>query len=183
MDLVWSLLFRCFHFLLVHISSPVTYSTEFIIATVLTYNIGQAVLSIAFPIKSLPPTPAKVKKPALAATPKRKALLTSQNTPSSPVAGNVSPLARSIPAFKPSPYPPSPLTSPSRVVQYASSPSRLHSSLASSTSSMVTTPSPSPVVSAFRGKRGSMGGAREFLLNMYLRFQLTHFQMLWTVCS
>ncbi|GLB43180.1 hypothetical protein LshimejAT787_1300810 [Lyophyllum shimeji] len=134
---------------------------EATLATISAFNILESLYAIKYPRPAPPPTPARSKNLFKSApTPNRPFKVLSPNTSPQP---QKSFSTSQTPAFMPSAskYPPSPLSTPSRVVQYPPVPpaSSTTAQAASSTSSMAFQ-TPSPVVSAYRGKHaGNVGRA------------------------
>ncbi|KAK0205464.1 hypothetical protein DFS33DRAFT_1383370 [Desarmillaria ectypa] len=118
--------------------SPLTVEKEVALSSVLVYNILQSVYAIKYP-RQIPPLPASSAKA------KRKTIQASP-TPARRLSQLVTPKKTSDPSFVPSSSVPHPTASPLRYTLPGSSTNTF-----ASTGSLP--PSPSPVVSAYRGKQ------------------------------
>ncbi|KAF8076154.1 hypothetical protein FPV67DRAFT_400277 [Lyophyllum atratum] len=131
---------------------------EVTFATVLTFNILEGVYAVRYPRPAPPPTPAR-SKTVFQTTPTSKRPFTILSPNSSPQLQKSFSTSQSA-SFSASAlkYPASPLSTPSRVMQYPSVPASSTNTMASSTSTMAFHSTPSPVVSAYRGKHSSSVG-------------------------
>ncbi|KAH6915621.1 hypothetical protein BKA70DRAFT_1556236 [Coprinopsis sp. MPI-PUGE-AT-0042] len=134
---------------------------EVLVLATFSFNILESAYALQYPPAPLPPTPAalrQMKSPQNnSLTPKAFKLLSPNGNPQtqkpfafSP-ASSVGPLGSSIAG-----YPPSPVSTPSRTLQYSSILNSSSSTFASSTSTVGYSPSPS--VSFYRGKNSSQLG-------------------------
>ncbi|KDQ62400.1 hypothetical protein JAAARDRAFT_30307 [Jaapia argillacea MUCL 33604] len=145
-------------------------ASEVMVIGVLGLNILQGAYALKYPRAPLPPlpSPAKtIKSPATTPAQRRFKVLSPQSSPQ-----QQKPFSAST-----SSYPPSPLSTPSRTVQYTfPSPSPFNTSLNSSSMSLPSSPSPMPPLSsslaAYRGKHStSVGRAFDGSLLMRLSAQ------------
>ncbi|THV04996.1 hypothetical protein K435DRAFT_746403 [Dendrothele bispora CBS 962.96] len=159
---------------------------EVVSLAVPSYNILEALYAVKYPRASLPPSHlSPMKKKGIVSTPqssKKPFSLTSSTSTASKIfsyspgssqslsrSAYLSPLSKST-ALDESGYPSSPLSSPSRILRYSmppgtpASPSKTPNPNSMSTTTMGSTsalpPTPSPVVSAYKGKRGTVGAGR-----------------------
>ncbi|KAF9040789.1 hypothetical protein BJ165DRAFT_1530655 [Panaeolus papilionaceus] len=129
--------------------------------TIFSYNILEGIYAIKYPRAALPAiaSPAQGRSPAQTATktPSRPFKVLSPNTspqPQKPFAFSPSAsLTSASIALASSGYKPSPVSTPSRVIQYKMPLSSSTTTQGSSVSDYLT--SPSPVISAYRGKHSS----------------------------
>ncbi|KAF5379476.1 hypothetical protein D9615_006650 [Tricholomella constricta] len=124
------------------------------------FCIAEAVYAVKYPRAPLPPTPARPKTLFDDAPGKRAFKILSPNSSPQPQkAFSMSQSASFSTTASPSRYATSPLSTPSRVIHYPSVlPGASTNTQASSTSSMPFHATPSPVVSAYRGKHSSSVG-------------------------
>jgi hypothetical protein len=141
-------------------------------ATIFSFNFLEGIYAVKYPRPPLPPytSPAKT-KPIFKSdpTPQRSFKILSPNVrpDSPPFCSTDAHVTQTSPqpqkAFSlsssTSKYPPSPLSTPSRVLQYSTLPASSTNTQASSTSTMAFHSTPSPIISAYRGKHlnGSVG--------------------------
>ncbi|KAJ7067025.1 hypothetical protein C8F01DRAFT_1247432 [Mycena amicta] len=122
------------------------------VIALLSINIVQSIFALRYPRAPIPPSPAPAKTKGFRvapATPQRILNL----------SPNSSPQPQKSFSFSTSAYPPSPLSTPSRVLQYSMAPGSSTSSLMSSTSTLNT---PSPILSSYHGKHTADYLARSF---------------------
>ncbi|KAF9260179.1 hypothetical protein L218DRAFT_617167 [Marasmius fiardii PR-910] len=161
---------------------------EVIITVLCSYNIVEGLYAIKYPRTPLPPphlSPLKKKQGlVMSPSPARPSSILSPNaTPSKMFnsSTNTQSLSFSTGSFRgsttPGKYATSPFSTPSRVVRYNMPPqpgstASVATTNASSTSTMP--PTPSPVVSAYRGKQSSMGSTGRPIDGLYVSQILTH---------
>ncbi|KIM42703.1 hypothetical protein M413DRAFT_444375 [Hebeloma cylindrosporum] len=140
---------------------------ELAVVTLFGYNALEAIYAIKYPRKPLPPltSPMRVHTPKSSkATPKRPFKVLSPNSspqPQKPFAFSPSSstsLGSASMILSSSSYAQSPVSTPSRVLHYTIPPSSSTNTQASSTSEFLSTPS--PVISAYRGKHMSVDVGR-----------------------
>nr|GAT60679.1 predicted protein [Mycena chlorophos] len=128
----------------------------------LSLNILQSLFALKYPRAPIPPSPAPAKSKALRAvqaTPQRSLKLSPNSSPQPQKSFSFSTSASMLQSST-SGYPPSPLSTPSRVIQYTMAPGSSTSSLMSSSGSTINTPS--PILSSYHGKHNGDYLARSF---------------------
>ncbi|RDB27757.1 hypothetical protein Hypma_003204 [Hypsizygus marmoreus] len=139
-------------------------------AAIFSFNVLEGVHAVRYPRPPLPPysSPAKTKPIFKAATPSRPFRIMSPNTSPQPQRPFAFSPSASFSAST-SKYQTSPLSTPSRVLQYSTIPASSTNTQASSTSTMAFLSTPSPVISAYRGKySGGVGRALDESLLCHL---------------
>ncbi|KAJ7761873.1 hypothetical protein DFH07DRAFT_411284 [Mycena maculata] len=131
--------------------------------TLLSLNILQAAYAVKYPRAPLPPSssPAKTKGLRVApATPQRSFRLSPNSSPQPQKSFSFGASGSALHLSSTSSYPSSPVSTPSRMLQYSGvSPSASTGTFVSSTS---TTMTPSPILSTYLGKHGGEYNARPF---------------------
>ncbi|KXN84129.1 hypothetical protein AN958_00399, partial [Leucoagaricus sp. SymC.cos] len=127
---------------------------EVAVLSIFLLNILHGIYAVRYPRASFPPlaSPAKPKVKATAATPQRPfKVLSPQSSPQPQKPFSFSP-SSSFGFSMTTNYPTSPISTPSRVVHYPAPPNASTTSQASTSSSVNILATPSPVVTAYRGK-------------------------------
>ncbi|KAJ7227277.1 hypothetical protein GGX14DRAFT_555845 [Mycena pura] len=128
------------------------------VVVLLSLNILQACLAVKYPRTPLPPSPSPAKTKGLhmsPPTPQRSLRLSPNSSPQPQKSFSFGASASALQSST-STYPPSPLSTPSRVLQYSIAPTSSTSSLLSSINT------PSPILSTYHGKHGGDYMARSF---------------------
>ncbi|KAJ7364108.1 hypothetical protein DFH08DRAFT_838362 [Mycena albidolilacea] len=128
----------------------------------LSLNILQAVYAVKYPRAPPPPPPTPAKSKAVhvpAPTPKRAFRLSPNSSPQLQKSFSFGTSGSVLQSSSTSAYPSSPVSTPSRVLNYSLPPSSSTSTFVSSTSSINT---PSPILSTYLGKHGGEYIARPF---------------------
>ncbi|KAK7033543.1 hypothetical protein VNI00_012767 [Paramarasmius palmivorus] len=144
---------------------------EVAITSICAYNILEGLYAIKYPRAPPPPSNASPmkKKPGLVMSPspaKRPLSIISPNTTPNKLFPSPSLSTSLSHSLSTSKYAQSPLTTPSRVMKYSMPLPSSTTTNASSTSTMP--PTPSPIVSAYRGKQRSSGSSGRPIDGLYL---------------